>query len=111
LVHLGLLARMFDALGLGALIDHATQQNPETRLLTVGNAIKAMVLNGLGLVNQQLYPVPRFFQRTPTHRLSTPGIEAPHRNDDTLRRALETLDDDGVTTRYRLVAVTAASTS
>ncbi|MGH8058224.1 MAG: DUF4277 domain-containing protein, partial [Candidatus Entotheonellia bacterium] len=58
--HLGLVAGMFEELGIGDVIDQATQQNPETRRVTVGNAVKAMVLNGLGFVNQQLYLVPLF---------------------------------------------------
>jgi transposase len=70
--HLGLVAGMFDELGIGAVIDQATRQNPETRMVTVGNAVKAMILNGLGLVNQQLYLVPLFFQHQPTHRLIAP---------------------------------------
>jgi hypothetical protein len=40
---------MFDELGIGDVIDQATHQNPEMRDLTVGEAVKAMVLNGLGL--------------------------------------------------------------
>ena len=67
--HLGLVAGMVDELGIADVIDQATQQNPETRLVTVGHAVKAMVLNGLGFVNQQLYLVPMFFQNKPTHRL------------------------------------------
>src|ERR687888_115907 len=106
--HLGLVAGMFDELGIGAVIDHATRQNPETRMVTVGNAVKAMVLNGLGFVNQSLYLVPMFFQHKPTHRLVAPGIEAQHLNDDTLGRALDTLYDYGVTELYSLVAATAA---
>jgi transposase len=81
--HLGLVAGMFDELGIAAVIDQATQHNPETRLVTVGHAVKAMVLNGLGFVNQQLSRVPRFFHHKPTHRLMAPGIEAKHLNDDT----------------------------
>jgi transposase len=106
--HLGLVAGMFEELGIGDVIDQATQQNPETRRVTVGNAVKAMVLNGLGFVNQQLYLVPLFFQNKPTHRLIAPGIEAHHLNDDTLGRALDTLYDFGVTELYSLIAVTAA---
>jgi Domain of unknown function (DUF4277) len=52
--HLGLGAGMFDALGIGAIIDQATQPRPETRRGTMGNAGKAMVLNGLGFANQPL---------------------------------------------------------
>ena len=44
---------MFEELGIGDVIDHATQHNPEPRFVTAGNAVKAMVLNGLGFVNQQ----------------------------------------------------------
>lgn len=106
--HLGLVAGMFDELGVGDLLDRATQQHPEQRMVTVGNAVKAMVLNGLGFVNQQLYLVPMFFQNKPTHRLIAPGIEASHLNDDTLGRALDTLYAYGVTELYRLVATTAA---
>ena len=54
--HLGLIAGMFDELGIGDIIDRATQQNPEMRIVTAGQAVKAMVLNGLGFVNQTLYP-------------------------------------------------------
>jgi transposase len=106
--HLGLVAGMFDELGIADVIDQATQQNPETRIVTVGHAVKAMVLNGLGFVNQRLYLVPMFFRNKPTHRLVAPGIEAQHLNDDTLGRALDTLYDYGVTALYSLIATTAA---
>jgi hypothetical protein len=52
--HLGLVAGMFDELGIGDVIDQATQQHPERRDLTAGEAVKAMVRNGLGLINQAL---------------------------------------------------------
>jgi transposase len=59
--HLGLVAGMYDELDIGEVLDRTMQQTPETRLVTVGNAVKAMVLNGLGFVHQQLYLVPMFF--------------------------------------------------
>jgi hypothetical protein len=52
--HLGLVAGMVDELGMGEIIAQVTQQHPEMRDLTVGEAVKAMVLNGLGLINQAL---------------------------------------------------------
>lgn len=58
---LGLVADMFDELDIGDVIDKATHHNPERHSLTVGEAVKAMVLNGLEFVNQALYLVPRFF--------------------------------------------------
>src|SRR5918992_5592388 len=106
--HLGLVAGMFDELGIGDVLDQATQQNPELRDLTVGEAVKAMVLNGLGFINQALYLVPRFFQNKPTYRLVSPRIAPEQLNDDALGRALETLYAHGVTELYSLIAATAA---
>src|SRR5262245_56514294 len=63
--HLGLVAGMFEELGITEVIDQATQQNPEMRIVTAGHSVKALVLNGLGFVNQQLYLVPHFFQNKP----------------------------------------------
>src|SRR5262247_485241 len=106
--HLGLVAGMFEELGITEVIDQATQQNPEMRIVTAGHAVKAMVLNGLGFLNQQLYLVPHFFQNKPLARLIAPGIQASHLNDDTLGRALDTLYAVGVTELYSLIAATAA---
>ena len=107
--HLGLVAGMFAELGITEVIDKATQQDPEMRIVTAGHAVKAMVLNGLGFINQQLYLVPHFFQNKPISRLIAPGIQASHLNDDTLGRALDTLYNFGVTELYSLIAATAAT--
>jgi transposase len=106
--HLGLVAGMFEELGITEVIDRATKQDPEMRIVTTGHAVKAMVLNGLGFINQQLYLVPHFFQNKPLPRLIAPGIQASHLNDDTLGRALDTLYAVGVTELYSLIAATAA---
>jgi transposase len=106
--HLGLVAGMFDELGIGDVLDHATHQNPEMRDLTVAEAVKAMVLNGLGFINQALSLVPRFFQHKPTSRLISPRGTPEQLNDDALGRALDTLYAAGVTELYSLIAATAA---
>ena len=105
---LGLVAGMFEELGSTEVIDKATKQDPEMRLVTAGHAVKAMVLNGLGFVNPQRYRVPHFLQHTPTYRLIAPAMQASHLNDDTLGRALATLYNSGVTELSRLIAATAA---
>lgn len=106
--HLGLVAGMFDELGIGDVLDRALQHTPETRMVTVGSAVKAMVLNGLGFVNQQLYLVPMFFQNKPTQRLIAPGVDAQHLHDDPLGRTLDMRYDYGVTALDSLIAATAA---
>jgi transposase len=99
---------MFEELGIADVLDQATHQNPEMRDLTVGEAVKAMVLNGLGFINQARSLVPRFFQNKPTSRLISPRVTPKQLNDDALGRALDTLYAAGVTELYRLMAATAA---
>jgi transposase len=106
--HLGLVPIMFDELGIGDVIDQATQQNPAMRMVTAGTAVKAMVITGLGCVNQPRYRVPHVFPKKPTSRLFASCIAARQLNDDTLGRAVDTLSADGVTELYRLMAATAA---
>lgn len=89
--HLGLVAGMFDELGIGDVIDQATRQHPERRDLTVGEAVNAMVRNGLGLIHQALYLVPRFFQNKPPYRRISPRVPPAQLNDEALGRALDTL--------------------
>jgi transposase len=107
--HLGLVAGMFEDLGITEVIDKATQQAPEMRIVTAGHAVTAMVLHGLGFINQQLYLVPPCFQHKPISRLFAPGIEAHHLHADPLGRALDTLYAFGVTALYSLIAATAAT--
>jgi len=100
---------MFDELGITEVREQATQQNPAMRLGTAGHAVTAMVLNGLGCVNQQLYLGPHFCQHKPLARLIAPGLRASPLPDDPLGRALATLYDLGVTALSSLIAATAAT--
>lgn len=52
LEHLGLVAGMFDELGIGELVDELVPQDLSQRKVSVGQALKAMVLNGLGFANR-----------------------------------------------------------
>jgi len=107
--HLGLVAAMVDELELVEQIDQAISQDFDQRVVSIGQAVKAMVLNGLGFVNQRLYLVPQFFHSKPTERLIGPGIKAEHLHDDTLGRALDALYDYGVTELFGELAAHAAS--
>ena len=82
---------MVDELGLVELIDAVIIQDHEQRVVSVGQCVKAMVLNGLGFVNRALYLMPHFFKDKPISRLLGEGIEAEHLNDDTLGRAMDTI--------------------
>jgi len=102
LEHLGLVAGMFDELGIGELVDEMVPQDLSQRKVSVGQALKAMVLNGLGFANRRLYLMPEFFRNKPTQRLVGAGISPEHLNDDALCKALDTLYAFGLTELYRL---------
>lgn len=107
--HLGRVAGRFDALGMGDVVDHATPQHPDRRDLTVGAAVNALGLKGLGCSHQALSLVPRGVHNAPTDRLSSPRVAPAPLHDDALGRAVETPYDYGGTARYRLLATTAAT--
>lgn len=100
---------MFEALGITDVMDHATQHNPARRIVTAGHAVTAMVLNGLGFLNQQLYLVPHLFPNQPLARLIAPGMQARHLNDAPLGRTLDTLYEAGLTALSSLIAAPAAT--
>ncbi|WP_263840538.1 IS1634 family transposase [Salinibacter sp.] len=101
--HLGLVAGMYDELEIGERIDEHISQDFEQREVSIGQAVKAMVVNGLGFVRQFLYLTPLFFESSPTERLIREGIEPEHLHDDTLGGALDSLYEYGVTELFREV--------
>jgi uncharacterized protein DUF4277 len=105
----GLIAGMFDARGMGEVIDHATRQHPAMRDLTVGEAVNARGLKGLGCLTQARDRGPSCFQHPPPYRRMSPRVPPAQRHDEALGRTLETLDGDGVTARDRRLAVRAAT--
>lgn len=85
--HLGIVAGVCQEIGLAALLD---AQDPGNRQQgSVGTATVAMILNGLGFSNRQLYLVPQFFANKPVEHLLGPGITAERLNDDCLGRTLD----------------------
>jgi transposase len=87
--HLGIVAGVCQEIGLASWLD---AQAPGSRQqVSVGTATLAMVLNGLGFSNRQLYLVPQFFANKPVEHLLGPGITAEMLNDDCLGRTLDWL--------------------
>ena len=102
--HLGLVAGMYDELEIGKQIDTLIPQDFDQRNISVGTAVKGMVLNCLGFVNRQLYLVSSFFENKPIDRLFDPSVKSTHFNDDVLGRALDALYDANPTTLYSHLA-------
>jgi len=102
--HHGLVAGMVDELGLVGKIDAMIPQDLGQRQVSVGTAVKAMILIGLGFVQRALYLTPDFFRGKPVGRLLGPGITAGMLNDDALGRALDAIFAFGVEAFYFLLA-------
>ena len=56
-----------------------------------GQALVAMIINGLGFHSSTLHMFPQFFANKPVERLIGPGICADDLNDDVLGRCLDAL--------------------
>lgn len=87
--HLGIVAGVCQEIGLAAWLD--AQEPGNRQQVSVGTATVAMILNGLGFSNRQLYLVPQFFANKPVEHLLGAGITAEMLNDDCLGRTLDWL--------------------
>ena len=100
--HLGIVAGVCQELGLAQWLD-ALEPNQQ-RVVSYGTATVAMILNGLGFANRQLYLVPQFFENKPVAHLLGVGISADMLNDDCLGRTLDWLYKQDVTTVFAGIA-------
>jgi len=92
--HLGLIAAVINDLGLVSIID-ARLTPDEQEAITPGEAIKGMILNGLGFANRPLSLTPQFFANKPLDLLFRPGVEAAMFNRFKLGRTLDEVDTYG----------------
>jgi transposase len=69
--------------------------------------VVAMILNGLGFANRQLYLVPQYFANKPVEHLLGKGITADMLNDDCLGRTLDWIYEHDPTTLFAGIALQA----
>ena len=105
--HLGLVAGMVDELGMVDVIDNAISQDMEKRHISIGQVVKAMILNGLGFTGKPLYLTPQFFETKALDVLIGKDIKPSHLNDNTIGRALDSLYDYGVSALFGLISTQA----
>ncbi len=106
--HCGIVAGIIDQMGLVEQINQELGSHPQ-EIISAGVAVKAMILNGLGLVSAPLYLFERFFVGKATEHLLGEGIEPKHLNDDRLGRVLDQLWSTGLTSVFVKVALASAS--
>jgi transposase len=100
--HLGIVAGVCQELGLAQWLDALAPD--QQRVVSYGQATVAMILNGLGFSNRQLYLVPQFFENKPVEHLVGKGITADMLNDDCLGRTLDWLYAHDPTTLFAGIA-------
>ena len=103
--HLGLVASVIKDIGLIEKIDQRIPISKEKGArLTIGQRIAAMILNGLGFMDDRLYMFPKFLENKPVNRLFDDHVNAADFNDDSLGRGLDAVFDFGVTLLFSELA-------
>jgi transposase len=105
--HLGLVAGMIDEIGIVEIINRLIGEEAGEKV-SPGQAVKAMIINGLGLVSAPLYLFSRFFEGKATEHLIGSGIKAEYLNDDRLGRVLDKLYLKGLSEIFIMIALGAA---
>jgi transposase len=103
--HLGLIAATIEKLD---LIEHVDRLLPVSMdkgaKATMGQRAAAMILNGLGFIDDRLYMFPEFLNNKPVERLLGKGLSAAYFNDDALGRFLDTIYAYGTTKFFTEIA-------
>ena len=105
--HLGLVAGLIDDLGIVPKINELVGEQPG-EIVSPGLVVKAMIINGLGMVSAPLYLFSKFFEGKAIEHLLGSGIQASHLNDDRLGRVLDKLYLAGISSIFTTIALEAA---
>ena len=104
--HLGLVASTIDKLGLIPMIDKQIPVNKDKGAkTTMGQRVAAMMMNGLGFIDDRLYMFPKFLSNKPVEKLLGSGLVAEDFNDDSLGRALDAIYAYGTTKMFSELAL------
>jgi transposase len=96
--HLGIVAGLVDKLKLVERIDAKIPiSKAHGAIVTHGQSIKAMIINGLGFTQNPIYLSPTFFEGKDVSALIGEGIEAKQLNDDVHGRSLDAIYEYGTT--------------
>jgi transposase len=105
--HCGIVAGICDEMNLVEQINRLLGTHSQ-EIISAGQVVKAMILNGLGFVSAPLYLFEKFFVGKATEHLLGEGIRPEHLNDDRLGRVLDKLYEAGLTEVFVTVALCAA---
>lgn len=101
--HLGLIAAFCHEMGIPRIIDQIIPKYSDHNV-SHGDAVLAMILNGLGFHSRTLHMFSGFFETKPVSKLLAKDIEAHHLTDDVLGRTLDALYESNVSVLYQCIA-------
>ena len=105
--HLGLIAATIDTLGISKEIDKRLPLT-KTAKTSYGQRVTAMLLNGLGFMDDRLYLFPKFLENKPVNKLFGSNLKAEDFNDDALGRCLDAIHDYGETKLFSEISLSIA---
>jgi len=104
--HLGLVAGIIDEIGIVEIINERVGISPG-EIVTAGQVVKAILLNGLGFLSRALYLFTQFFEDKATEHLLGKGIRPEHLNDDKIGRVMDKLYLKGLSEIFLLITLAA----
>lgn len=102
--HHGIVASLCKELKIAQRIDEKISDNDKRQVVSPGQAVVAMILNGLGFTNRRLYLTTQFFEGKPVERLLDANIHARDLTDYTLGHALDEIARFGASRLFAIVA-------
>ncbi len=108
--HHGIVSGVFTELGFEDVLNELIGVD-EQEVVTAGQAVKAMVLCGLGFTHRPMMLTPQFFSNLAVDELIGPGIKAEDLNRHKLGRTLDALSEKGIEGIFSVLASKACAIS
>jgi transposase len=97
--HLGIVAGIIDEIGIVEIINKKLGIDPREKI-TSGQVVKALILNGLGMVSRPLYLFSQFFEDKAIEKLLGDGLSCEYLNDDKMGRVMDEIYQLGCTSLF-----------
>ena len=97
--HLGIVAGLIDEIGIVELINQKLGVDNREKI-TTGQVIKALILNGLGMVSRPLYLFSQFFEDKAIEKSNRTGINSEYLNDDKIGLLMDDIYKLGLTNLF-----------
>ena len=104
--HLGIVAGMIKDLGVIEVVDDRLGRDKQ-EIISSGEVIAGMILNGLGFVSRPLMLTPQFFENKALEVLFRPGITPDHFNRHKIGRVMDVMAEYGNEQLFNSIAMVA----